>query len=83
MPQLPVILTAFANSYDEAYLSHLEKEHDRLLDILAPLSYLYLPKSRRSSIPKQLDTQRERRLEATPIEADAQEPGGWLVFIQS
>lgn len=40
MPQLPVILTAFANSYDEAYLSHLEKEHDRLLDILAPLSYL-------------------------------------------
>ncbi len=40
MPQLPVILTAFANSYDEAYLSHLEKEYDRLLDILAPLSYL-------------------------------------------
>ena len=40
MPQLPVILTAFANNSDEAYLSHLEKEHDRLLDILAPLSYL-------------------------------------------
>lgn len=46
MPQLLVILTAFANSYDEAYLSHLEKEHDRLLDILAPLSYLrYVPLS--------------------------------------
>ena len=83
MPQLPVILTAFANSYDETYLSHLEKEHDRLLDILAPLSYSYAPQSRRSSIPKQLDTQRERRLEAPPIEADAQELGGWLVFIQS
>lgn len=40
MPQLPVILTAFANNSDEAYLSHLEQEHDRLLDILAPLSYL-------------------------------------------
>jgi tetratricopeptide (TPR) repeat protein len=41
MPQLPVILTAFANSYDEAaYLSHLEQENDRLLNILAPLSYL-------------------------------------------
>jgi tetratricopeptide (TPR) repeat protein len=41
MPQLPVILTAFANSYDEAaYLTHLEQEHDRLLNILAPLSYL-------------------------------------------
>ncbi|MDX2070904.1 MAG: tetratricopeptide repeat protein [Haliscomenobacter sp.] len=40
MPQLPVILTTFANSYDEAYLSHLEKEHDSLLGILAPLSYL-------------------------------------------
>ena len=40
MPQLPVILTAFANSSDAAYLSHLEHEHDRLLNILAPLSYL-------------------------------------------
>jgi len=40
MPQLPVILTAFANSYDQAYLSHLEQEHDRLQQILSPLSYL-------------------------------------------
>ena len=40
MPQLPVILTAFANSYDAAYLAHLEQEHDRLQQILAPLSYL-------------------------------------------
>lgn len=40
MPQLPVILTAFANSYDAEYLAHLEQEHDRLQQILAPLTYL-------------------------------------------
>lgn len=40
MPQLPVILTAFANSYDADYLVHLEQEHDRLQQILLPLSYL-------------------------------------------
>jgi hypothetical protein len=27
MPQLPVILTAFANSYDAEYLAHLEQNH--------------------------------------------------------
>ncbi|AEE54558.1 tetratricopeptide repeat protein [Haliscomenobacter hydrossis] len=40
MSQLPVILTAFANSYHADYLAHLEQEHDRLQQILAPLSYL-------------------------------------------
>lgn len=40
MPQLPVILTAFANSYDADYLAHLEQEQDHVRQILAPLSYL-------------------------------------------
>ena len=40
MPKLPVILTAFANSYDTTYLSQLGQELNSLQKTLAPLSYL-------------------------------------------
>lgn len=40
MAQLPIILTAFANSYDADYLVHLEQEHECLQEILVTLSYL-------------------------------------------
>ena len=40
MAQLPVILTAFANSYDADHLAYLEQEQGRVQQILAPLSYL-------------------------------------------
>jgi hypothetical protein len=40
MHELPVILTAFANSYDSEYLAYLEKEHKHLREILRALSFL-------------------------------------------
>lgn len=41
MPQTrPVILTAFANSYDEGYLAYLEKERDRIQETFETLTYI-------------------------------------------
>lgn len=40
MPQLPVILTSFANPSDQDHLAHLDQEHNGLQQIFASLHYL-------------------------------------------
>ena len=65
MPQLPVILSTFANSLDGEYLAHLEQEQDQLLKILVPLSYLRhvnLPSTKSGQLVETLTQYKEELL---------------------